>query len=172
MDVRTFVRPSRNVRLCTANKRLAPEAPVFCTHLPIDNVFSPVNFLSESSPFLNIILAISKIQIEHIGKFARDYLVNAEKIGQTFLLSTNRKSRLAYLHLTLGHCICQGHGHAHLYCEYLPYGVKNSKYSNCQHRRSGIGCRLVYLYLTLTHSKGKGQCHVDCYCEYLANGNR
>ena len=42
--VRTYVRPSRNVRLCTSNKLAEPRGAIFCIHIHIDKVPSPANF--------------------------------------------------------------------------------------------------------------------------------
>ena len=42
--VRTYVRPSRNVRLCTGNKMAGPRGAIFCIHMQDEKVHSHANF--------------------------------------------------------------------------------------------------------------------------------
>ena len=66
-------------------------------------------------PILKVNFKVMQISIVNISQTVTD--------RQTLLLATNRKLhagfRLAYLHLTLEHCIGQGQGNPHLDCESL-----------------------------------------------------
>ena len=44
MRIRSSVRPSRNVRLCTGNKQLDQDVPIFFPHMHVDSVSPPIDF--------------------------------------------------------------------------------------------------------------------------------
>ena len=76
--VRTYVRPSRSVRLCTTNERLDVEAPIFLILTQIDNVSSFAHYYSNRQRRLTSVLR-SMIRIKYIGKFIRDYRANGDR---------------------------------------------------------------------------------------------
>ena len=78
--VRTYVCLPRNVLLCTTIKPLDLEAPFFALHLCTcwQATFAYVNFHpNRQYPWRSI--SRSKIRIEYIGKFKRDYLANGDR---------------------------------------------------------------------------------------------
>ena len=59
-SVRTYVRPSRNVRLCTVNKRRDLEAPILHTFAPRQGTFA-CQFSSKSSTSLTFIFKVKEL---------------------------------------------------------------------------------------------------------------
>ena len=125
--VRTWVPTSRNVRFCTASKRLNLASPLFANVHIMDKLNTHANFHSNRQrPWPS--LSRSNIWIEYILKVHTWLSRKWWHIGKTCLQPTH-KTRMSIfdwlnLHLTLAQSKVQDHGRAYIACDYLANGKR------------------------------------------------